>query len=86
VGSRAQGGLPVARKVEILKEIKGQTVYRVIDPDKSTSFLACFDKAIAKDLAARLKLTRDDAFVVRDAALDDTLAANLALSCTLKTI
>ncbi len=81
-----KAGYPLHSIVETLKEIKGQTVYRVTDPDKGTSFLACFDKAIAKDLAGRLKLTREDTFVVRDAALDDTLAANLALTCTLRTI
>ncbi len=81
-----KAGYPLHSTVETLKEIKGQTVYRVTDPDKGTSFLACFDKTIAKDLAGRLKLTREDTFVVRDAALDDTLAANLALTCTLRTI
>lgn len=81
-----KAGYPLHSTIEILKEIKGQTVYRVSDPDKGTSFLACFDKSIARNIAARLKLTREDTFVVRGVALDDTLAANLAFTCTLKTI
>jgi adenine-specific DNA-methyltransferase len=81
-----KAGYPLHSTIETLKEIKDQTVYRVTDPDKGTSFLACFDNKVAKDLAGRLKLTREDIFVVRDAALDDTLAANLALTCTLRTI
>ncbi|OPZ45659.1 MAG: hypothetical protein BWY94_01196 [Actinobacteria bacterium ADurb.BinA094] len=35
---------------------------------------------------AALRLTADDLFVYRDVALTDTLAADLALQCRLKTI
>lgn len=64
----------------------GATVYRVTDPEKEQKFLACLDDKLPADICKQLGLTADDLFVVRDAALDDTLAANLALQCRLKTI
>jgi adenine-specific DNA-methyltransferase len=47
---------------------------------------ACLDDTLNPDIAKALALTADDLFVCRDRALDDTLAANLALQCRLKTI
>ena len=63
-------------------------VYRVTDPEKEPEqhFLACLDDELHPDIGKALGLTRDDLFVCRDRALDDTLAANLALQCRLKTI
>src|SRR5262245_11635421 len=64
------------------------TVYRVTDPEKDPEqhFLACLDDELSPDIGKALGLTQDDLFVCRDRALDDTLAANLALQCRLKTI
>jgi adenine-specific DNA-methyltransferase len=64
------------------------TVYTVTDPEKDPpqSFRACLDTELAPDIAKRLALTGADLFICRDSALDDTLAANLALQCRLKTI
>jgi adenine-specific DNA-methyltransferase len=64
------------------------TVYRVVDSEKDPpqSFRACLDETLHPDIAKALELTADDLFVCRDRALDDTLAANLALQCRLKTI
>ena len=64
------------------------TVYTVTDPEKDPpqSFRACLDEALAPDIAKQLGLTMTDLFICRDAALDDTLAANLALQCRLKTV
>ena len=58
------------------------------DPDKAPaqSFLAVLAKSVPGDVIVRLGLTREDLLVVRDSALDDTLAANLALQCRLKTV
>lgn len=63
-------------------------VWRVRDPEKEPpqSFRACLDETLHPDLAKALGLGEDDLFVCRDRALDDTLAANLALQCRLKTI
>jgi len=44
------------------------------------------DELDPKNIGKALNLTADDLFVCRDRALDDTLAANLALQCRLKTI
>ena len=62
--------------------------WRVADPDKAPaqSFLAVLSKSVPQDVIVRLGLTREDLLVVRDSALDDTLAANLALQCRLKTV
>lgn len=64
------------------------TVYRVVDPERDPpqSFRACLDDTLHPDIAKVLELGCDDLFVCRDRALDDTLAANLALQCRLKTI
>lgn len=66
----------------------GPAVHRVTDPDKDPPqrLLACFDESLPDDLTRRLGLTTDDLLFVRDAALTDTLAANLALQCRLRTI
>lgn len=63
-------------------------IYRVTDPEKEPGqhFLACLDDELNPDVGKALGLTADDLFVCRDRALDDTLAANLALQCRLKTI
>jgi len=64
------------------------TVYTVTDPERDPpqSFRACLDAQLAPDICRQLGLTADDLFVCSDAALTDTLAANLALQCRLKTV
>lgn len=66
--------------------LAGQTVHRVTDPDKGQSFYICLDDAVRLEALAPLGLGREDLFVCRDRALDDTAAANLALQCRLRTI
>ena len=69
-------------------EVGANTVYTVTDPEKDPpqTFRACLDHTLAPDIAKQLGLTASDLFICRDAALDDTLAANLALQCRLKTV
>jgi adenine-specific DNA-methyltransferase len=64
------------------------TVYTVTDPEKDPpqSFRACLDTVLAADITRQLHLSEPDLFICRDSALDDTLAANLALQCRLKTM
>lgn len=50
------------------------------------SFRLCPDAQLAPDIAKQLSLTPNDLFVCLDAALDDTLAANRALQCRLRTV
>jgi adenine-specific DNA-methyltransferase len=61
-------------------------VYRVTDPEREQSFVICLADAVPRPLVQLLELEQPDAFVCRDAALDDETAANLALQCRLKTI
>jgi adenine-specific DNA-methyltransferase len=60
--------------------------WRVSDANAGRAFIICLADTI--DLAAvkPLGLTKDDLFVCRDTALDDTVAANLALQCRLKVL
>ena len=73
-------------QVERLDDVSGNTVWRVTDPDKEQSFRICLDTALDPGAIRSLNLGRDDLFICRDVALDDSLAANLALQCRLKVI
>jgi adenine-specific DNA-methyltransferase len=64
----------------------GNHVTEVRDPDSGQCFAICLDAKITVDLAKLYPLTPESLFVCRDAALDDSAAANLALQCRLKTI
>lgn len=66
--------------------IDDNTVYHVTDPDKDQSFFICLDETLRPDIADALGLTQDDLFICHDKALDDTLAANLALQARLLTL
>jgi adenine-specific DNA-methyltransferase len=73
-------------RTERMKNIQSNLVYKVSDPDKSQSFLICLDQSIDMDGMKPLNLTEKDTLFVRDLALTDETAANLALQCRLKTI
>jgi adenine-specific DNA-methyltransferase len=75
-------GYSLTAKVEELDIDTGPTFWRVSDEDRS--FTICLDEALTLDAVTALDLAKDDMFVCRDTALDDTLAANLALQCRLK--
>ncbi len=62
-------------------------VYRVSDPDRGQHFHITLDSKLDPATPRTLGLAGDtDLFVCRDTALDDALAANLALQCPLRTI
>lgn len=73
-------------RIEQVKGIEGNTVYRVADLDKGQWFHICLDDALQPATLKALDLTTDHLFICRDKALDDETAANLALQCRLKTI
>ena len=73
-------------RVEQREDICENAVYRVTDPDREQSFAICLDEALSPETLTALHLSRDDLFICRDKALDDSAAANLALQCRLKTI
>ncbi|MBX7252887.1 MAG: site-specific DNA-methyltransferase [Candidatus Promineofilum sp.] len=64
----------------------GQQVWRVADADSGRVIHVCLDDVVTAGVAEALGLGREDVLVVRDAAVDDTTAANLALQCRLKTL
>ena len=79
-------GYDLSSTVEKVKGIKGIRVWRVIDTDREQSFLICLDDKLKAATVRALKLGKEDIFVCRDAAMTDEQAANLALTCKLKTI
>jgi len=62
------------------------TVWRITDPDKDQSMLVCLDDELNPSTLTALPLSKEQVFVCRNKALDDTKAANLALQCRLKKI
>ncbi|MGI8824724.1 MAG: hypothetical protein ACR2JC_03605 [Chloroflexota bacterium] len=68
------------------EDVNGVRAWSIVDKDKGQSIRICLVDALSLDVVRALSLTRDDLFVCRDVALDDTAAANLALQCHLKTI
>ncbi len=79
-------GFGLNASVKPLKEIPENTVWLVADPDKEQSFLICLDNLLLPSTLSALPLTKDHIFVCLNKALDDTVAANLALQCRLKKI
>ena len=79
-------GYGLSSKIEAESKANGKTVYRVTDPDKEQSFRICLADKLTPAMVKKLNLNKNDLFVCRDVALDDELAANLALQCRLKTI
>lgn len=73
-------------RIEPVSGVRGNTVYRVTDPDKGQSFRICLDDSLKPAALRALNLGKDDLLICRDVALTDDLAANLALQCRLKTI
>jgi adenine-specific DNA-methyltransferase len=79
-------GFGLTSNIEQEKKYEDNEVWRVSDFEKEQTFLICLDNKIKTSTIRSLGLTKDNLFVCRDTALDDTGAANLALQCNLKTI
>ena len=73
-------------RVELLQNISANAVYEVTDFEKEQAFKICLDNTIEPGLSKELNLDIQDLFICRDVALNDEIAANLALQCRLKTI
>lgn len=78
-------GYSLTSRVEPSREASPST-WRVTDPERKQHFTICLADKLSFETAAALKLSKDDLFVCRDTALDDSLAANLALQCRLKVL
>ena len=72
--------------VELLQNISANAVYEVTDFEKEQAFKICLDDTIEPGISKELNLDIQDLFICRDVALNDEMAANLALQCRLKTI
>ncbi len=70
-----------------IEKISGldNTIKKVVDPDVG-QFLLCLDSKISANSIKLLNLQSNQTFICRDNALDDSMAANLALQCRLKTL
>ena len=72
-----------------LEKIEGHNLgnfWRVTDQEKQQTMLVCLDDKLTLDAMKSFDLTKRDLFICRATALDDTLAANLALQCRLKVL
>lgn len=82
-----EAGYGLTCRVEQVTELSTNVVYRVTDRDRGLHFHISLDERLDPDTPKALGLRGGgDFFVCRDVALEDTLAANLALQCRLKTI
>jgi adenine-specific DNA-methyltransferase len=79
-------GFSLTAHIEKLTSAGSSTYWRVTDTERDRTFTICLDDKLTLDSVRELGLSRHDLFVCRDASLDDTLAANLALQCRLKVI
>jgi len=79
-------GYSLNSKIELEKKHKDNKIWQVTDPENQQSFLICLDEKMKPSTIKNLEISKDQMFVCRDIALDDTAAANLALACRLKTI
>ena len=79
-------GFPLTSKIVQAGNSAPKGSWRVTDPETDRAFTICLAEHIDLEQAKRLGLTKPDLFVCRDTALDDTVAANLALQCTLKVL
>ena len=79
-------GYPLDSAIEEVTGLQTNTVFRIVAPDGTQTFHVCLDETLAEADVERLRLSKDAVFICRDVALTDTLAANLALQCRLKTL
>jgi adenine-specific DNA-methyltransferase len=79
-------GYSLATRLDRRELANGNMVWTASDPATGQRMLVCLEPTVRADLSKQLELTADTLLVVRDVALDDTAAANLALQCRLKTI
>lgn len=79
-------GFQLTASVTALVEGAPPKCWRVSDADSERAFTICLADIIDLDSVKPLGLAKNDLFICRDTALDDTVAANLALQCRLKVL
>lgn len=78
-------GFAFTSTVETVGEASDK-IWRVRDDEQDKAFTICLADHVELETIKTLTLTKADLFVCRDTALNDTIAANLALQCTLKVL
>ena len=79
-------GYPLNSSIQEVEELTTNVVFSITAPNDGKAFHVCLDTELQETDIERLGLSKDSVFICRDVALNDTLAANLALQCRLKTI
>jgi adenine-specific DNA-methyltransferase len=79
-------GFALNFRKERVGSIQSNTVFKITDPDKDQYFFICLDKSVTLEALDPLNLSDNTVLFVRDIALTDETAANLALQCRLRTI
>lgn len=79
-------GFSLSSIIEIVHHITSNQVWRITDSEKGQSFYICMDEIFQKESLLNLKLNKEDLLICRDSALNDEMAANLALQCRLKVL
>lgn len=79
-------GYGLDSRLERLTAVGSNAVYTVTDVEREQSFTICLDDHLQPETLSALGVSKEQVFVCREAALDDELAANLALQCRLKVI
>jgi adenine-specific DNA-methyltransferase len=79
-------GYPLTSSVKEAADGALKDCWRVTDEDQGRSFVICLAEKLDLDAIKPLQLSAGDLFVCRDTAIDDNVAANLALQCHLKVL
>jgi adenine-specific DNA-methyltransferase len=79
-------GFSLTATVTQIGDTSPSELWRVSDDEQGKAFIICLARHIDLASVKALELTKADVFVCRDTALNDTIAANLALQCTLKVL
>jgi adenine-specific DNA-methyltransferase len=79
-------GYSLVTRLDRRDRANGNTISTVTHPATGQRMLVCLDPAVRADPSKQLETAADTLLVVRDVALADTAAANLALQFRLKTM
>jgi adenine-specific DNA-methyltransferase len=79
-------GFSLSATIAAIGDAKSPLFWRVRDEEQGKSFTICLADQLDLESVKALGLTKPDLFLCRDTAIDDTIAANLALQCTLKVL
>lgn len=79
-------GFPLTSSVRPIGDATPPKFWRVSDDEQGKAFIISLVEHLDLESVKALGLAKADMFVCRDTALDDTIAANLALQCTLKVL